>query len=101
MSSTPQRPRHRRWFPWLLGLIVLVGAGYGAKRFAQGPVVDCVMPRRGQLIDKVVLTGRVITPGVSQLGVATLGTVASVLVDAGSRVTSGQLLLRLDDTEQR
>lgn len=59
------------------------------------------MPRRGQLIDKVVLTGRVITPGVSQLGVATLGTVASVLVDAGSRVTSGQLLLRLDDTEQR
>ncbi len=52
-------------------------------------------------MEKVVLTGRVITPGTSQVGAATLGTVTAVLVDAGSRVTEGQLLLSLDDAEQR
>jgi HlyD family secretion protein len=53
------------------------------------------------LVHRVVLTGRVITPGKTQIGSVSLGTVSSVLVDEGTHVTVGQPLVRLDDTEQR
>jgi HlyD family secretion protein len=48
-----------------------------------------------------VLTGRVITPGKTQIGVGILGTVSSVLVDAGSHVSEGETLVRLNDAEQQ
>jgi HlyD family secretion protein len=53
------------------------------------------------LSQRLVLTGRVITPGTAQLGVVTLGTVATVHVDAGAHVAQGQPLLHLSDAEAR
>jgi HlyD family secretion protein len=52
-------------------------------------------------VQRVVLTGRVITPGKTQIGATTIGTVSAVLVDAGSRVALGQPLVRLNDSEQQ
>jgi HlyD family secretion protein len=53
------------------------------------------------LVQRVVLTGRVIAPGKTQIGAVALGTVSTVPVDAGTRVKVGQTLVRLTDAEQQ
>lgn len=73
----------------------------GGQRVFRGPNVSCVKAHRGALVQRVVLTGRVITPGKTQIGAATIGTVEDVLVDAGSHVALGEPLVRLNDAEQQ
>lgn len=86
---------------WLL-IVGLIGVGaLAVRRALLGPAVECVRTHRGSLSQRLVLTGRVITPGTAQLGVVTLGTVATVHVDAGTHVVQGQPLLSLSDAEAR
>ncbi len=82
-------------------MLLLAVAGWGGLRALRGPTVATVAARRGPLVQRVVLTGRVMSAGSVQLGTVTLGTVQDVLVDSGSHVQGGQLLLRLADAEQR
>jgi HlyD family secretion protein len=49
----------------------------------------------------LVLTGRVRPPARPQLGASIAGTVREVLVREGDRVRRGQLLVRIDDAQQR
>jgi HlyD family secretion protein len=101
MISTLRRSGLARAGRWLL-IIGSIGIGVlGLRRVLLGPAVDCVRTHRGPLSQRLVLTGRVITPGTAQLGVVTLGTVATVHVDAGSHVEQGQPLLSLSDAEAR
>ncbi|HMA93822.1 MAG TPA: biotin/lipoyl-binding protein, partial [Polyangiaceae bacterium] len=101
MSTTARPTRLVRAGKWVLLLGVLVGMAFGARRAVSGASVHCVQAHRGPLKQRLVLTGRVITPGTARLGVVTLGTVKAVHVDAGSHVTAGQPLLELTDMEQR
>lgn len=101
MSSNSRPTLPARVVRWVLVLGLLAGAAFGVRRAIGGAAVDCVHARRGLLSQRLVLTGRVITPGTARLGVVTLGTVNTVHVDAGSHVAAGQPLLELNDTEQR
>lgn len=62
--------------------------------------MDTVALFRREVVETLVTTGRV--QGVSRagLGAPLVGTVAQVGVEEGDRVSSGQLLLALDDAEQ-
>ena len=82
-------------------ILVATAAFFGGRRLLSGKAVDVVTPRRGPMVERVVLTGRVITPGISKLGVSVLGTVASVGVEEGARVNAGQALLSLQDAQQQ
>jgi HlyD family secretion protein len=93
--------RSRRGVRWLVAFGLLGLTGLVSWRIRGRPAVACVQPYRGPLVQRVVLTGRVITPGTAQLGVVGLGTVRAVQVEAGDRVTAGQPLLRLQDAEQQ
>lgn len=102
MKRKPRYHRPTKLLIWMLILGILgAGAVLGIRRAALGVSVDCASPRRGPLVERIVLTGRVISPGTAKLGVAALGIVASVDVDEGSRVSAGQPLLHLKDDEQQ
>lgn len=72
-----------------------------AVRWAVGPKVAAVAAARGDLVQTVVSTGRVITPSRVEIGSVLLGTVAAVEVREGAQVAPGQVMARLKDDEQR
>jgi HlyD family secretion protein len=101
-SALPPLPRRRRrravWAA--LGVLLLLGAGYAGRGLWIGKSVGVVHPRRGELVEKVVTTGRVLAPARVQLGSTLMARVAEVRVDEGDRVRAGDLLVLLNDREQ-
>jgi HlyD family secretion protein len=85
----------------LLGVVLVSAALVAAWRFTQGPRVQVVAATRGEVVQTVVSTGRVITPARVEVGTMTLGTVKSRDVEEGATVAAGQVLARLKDDEQR
>ena len=57
--------------------------------------------RRGALVQTLVVSGRVMPPVRVNIGSLAMGTVARRLVEDGTRVEAGQVLLQLDDREAR
>jgi HlyD family secretion protein len=88
--------------PTLLVLLVLgLGlAGVLGVRALHGKGVPVVHPKRGELVEKVVTTGRVLPQARIQLGSTLMAQVAEVRVDEGTQVHQGDLLIRLQDREQ-
>ncbi len=86
---------------WLIGgVAVVVGLGYWqGVPLAFGPKVVADAVSRGDVIETVVATGSVQTPYRVQIQSQITGTVASVNVDEGQRVTKGQLLVSIEDSE--
>jgi HlyD family secretion protein len=66
-----------------------------------GPKVSVHRVERRPLVQRVVANGRVYVPVRAQLGTMIGGVVADVLVDEGSKVHTGDLLLQLDDSEAK
>lgn len=90
-----------RW-PWLLLVLpILALAGWFGPRLLLGPILPAETVARGTLLRSVVATGRVTTPLRMAIGSQITGTVAVIPVIEGQRVTAGQLLLRLEDSELR
>ena len=80
-----------------LAVVALVGGG----RLALGPKVRAVEAGRGDLVQTVVSTGRVITPARVDVGSLVLGTIRSVDTIEGTVVNRGQVMAQLRDEEQR
>jgi len=87
-----------RWFI-LAALIALGLGGWQAARLVMGPAVVADKVKRGALIETVVATGSVQTPYRVAVSSQIVGTVESVEVAEGQRVTKGQPLVRLDSRE--
>jgi HlyD family secretion protein len=81
--------------------LVLAAAALIAWRTTQGARVPTVAAARGEVVQTVVSTGRMITPARVEVGTMVLGTVKSRDVDEGASVKAGQVLARLRDDEQR
>lgn len=77
----------------LLGLVV-VGV-----RSLRGRPVETVRVVRQDLLETLVVSGRVLARSKAALGSTVTARVESVLVEEGDRVGAGQLLVRLDDRE--
>lgn len=93
------------WFRRVLKVLALVAvvavvAWFGAQR-ALGPKVAVVLPARREVVQTVVTSGRVMSPAEVSLGSAIGGVARSVRAREGERVTAGQVLVELDDAEQR
>ncbi len=99
MTNSPVKKKPR------LTMLVLVALGVGlggvlGLRALRGKVVPVVRPKRGDLVEKVVTTGRVLPQARIQLGSTLMAQVAEVRVDEGVQVHQGDLLIRLHDREQ-
>ncbi len=70
-------------------------------RALRGPAVDVAAVSRTDLLETLVVSGRVLERSKASLGSPVTGTVAEVLFEEGDRVRAGQLLVRLDDDEAR
>lgn len=90
--------RRHRW--WLLATAAVALALLGLAFFQPGSVEATHVERR-DVVRAIVLTGRVRPQARPQVGATTTGTVQRVLVRAGDRVSSGQLLVQLDDAQAR
>jgi HlyD family secretion protein len=86
----------------ILPLVLLLAAGalLGA-RMLNGKRVETLATDRGELMQTVVSTGRVISPAKVEIGSVVLGTVAKIEAREGEAVKRDQVLLRLVDAEQR
>ena len=91
-------PRSAKWI--LLGLAAFAAAAVVFASLA-GRTVEVVQPMRRELVQSLVVTGRVLAPSRIEIGTLTSGNVVEVLVDEGDVVRRGQLLLRLDEAEER
>lgn len=77
-------------------LLVLVLFGV---RSLRGRPVEVAAVLRQDLLETLVVSGRVLARSKASLGSTVTGRVEAVLVEEGDRVTAGQLLVRLDERE--
>jgi HlyD family secretion protein len=70
-----------------------------AGRSLRGRAVEAVLVERTDLLETLVVSGRVLARSKASLGSPVTGRVEAVLVDEGDRVEAGQLLVRLDERE--
>lgn len=77
-------------------LLVLVALGV---RSLRGRPVEAVRVARQDLLETLVVSGRVLARSKASLGSTVTARAESVLVEEGDRVAAGQLLVRLDDRE--
>ncbi|MBI5331906.1 MAG: efflux RND transporter periplasmic adaptor subunit [Betaproteobacteria bacterium] len=83
----------------LLGLLAALAVFLAVRAFLGKPVAT-VAAERGNLIESVIATGRVITPARVALGSQIAGTLAEIKVKEGDRIQAGQTLARLIANEQ-
>jgi HlyD family secretion protein len=77
----------------LFVLLALLG------RSVRGRAVEAVLVERTDLLETLVVSGRVLARSKASLGSPVTGRVEAVLVDEGDQVDAGQLLVRLDERE--
>jgi HlyD family secretion protein len=97
MSLSSRRSRALLAGAALLVVVLLV---LGA-RTLRGPALDVATVSRTDLLETLVVSGRVLERSKASLGSPVTGTVAEVLFEEGDRVRSDQLLVRLDEDEAR
>jgi HlyD family secretion protein len=92
---------YRRPGWWLLAAVLAIGGGVGAFRVLRGKEVPVIHAERGNLVHKVVSTGRVMVPARVHLGSTVVAKVILVAAEEGARVKAGDLLVQLDDAAER
>jgi HlyD family secretion protein len=80
-------------------VIVSVAALLLGVRQVRGVAVDVVPVQEQPLVQTVIATGRVMSPARVEIGSVITGRVARVLVEEGSRVEAGQVLIELENHE--
>jgi HlyD family secretion protein len=78
--------------------ILGLGAWYALPAI-RGILVTPVTVVRSDIVQTIVATGRVETPSVVTLGMASAGTVSSVRVNEGDKVGKGDVLVSIDDSD--
>jgi HlyD family secretion protein len=78
-----------------VGILVLVW------RFMAPPLVQVTQVVRSDVVQSVVVSGHVESPGRIDIGTSVAGTVVEIPVINGQAVHAGQLLVRLDESEPR
>lgn len=84
----------------LIGIIVVV-AGWVAIQKLRGKPAESIAVQRGELVQSVVVTGRVSNESRVTVGSVITARVRAVPLREGAKVKAGDLLIQLEDTEQR
>jgi HlyD family secretion protein len=92
----------QRWFRrGLVAVVALALAAFAFRNMLFGPAVDVYEVRKGDLTQTVVATGRVTTPQRVSIGALVTERVARIPVQEGQEVRRGDVLLVLDDKDER
>lgn len=94
----PSRPSGRVLA--LIALVVLV-AGWVAVQKLRGKPAESITVQRTELVQSVVVTGRVSSESRVTVGSIITARVRAVPLREGAKVKAGDLLIQLEDTEQR
>ncbi|HSD99658.1 MAG TPA: efflux RND transporter periplasmic adaptor subunit [Burkholderiales bacterium] len=92
----------RRWIKrGLLIALALAVAGFLLRNLILGKPVETYEAVRSDLVQTVVASGRIITPQRASVGAVITGRVARIPVEQGQGVKSGDILIVLDDEDER
>lgn len=91
----------RRRIVWIAVFCLIVLAAIAGWRLQAGPQVATVEVAEGPFVYTVIATGRVAPTVRVSVGVLVNGRVAATPVAEGSAVAAGQLLVQLEDRDQR
>lgn len=98
-EPAPSRRRRLAWAAAALALAAVVL--YAGRNLLLGTPVETVAAARGDLVQTVVASGRVTTPRRVSVGAVITERVVRIPVEEGQRVRRGDLLIQLDDREER
>lgn len=91
--------------PWLIICSIILAAvvlvGYFARNIIFGKPVEVYAARIGYLTQTVVASGRVMTPQRISIAAETIGRITAIPVTEGQKVKLGQLLIQLNDLDER
>jgi len=85
----------------LIGVAALAAALFAARNLILGKPVPTVEAVRAALVQTVVASGRIITPQRVSIGATITERVARIPVEEGQTVKKGEVLIALDDTNER
>ena len=92
----------RRWLKSsLIGLLALAAVGFASRNLIFGKPAEAYEATRGDLVQTVVASGRVMTPQRVSIGAVITERVARIPVEEGQSVRRGEVLIELDDTDER
>jgi HlyD family secretion protein len=92
----------RRWIKrGLLIALVLAVAGFLLRDLILGKAVETHQATRSDLVQTVVASGRIITPQRASVGAVVTGRVVRIPVEEGQSVKRGDVLIVLDDEDER
>ncbi len=95
-------PNLGRSIKWLvLAALAIAALLYSTRNLLLGTSVSAVAVMRGDLVQTIVASGRVATPQRVAISTEFTGRVVAIPVEEGQRVTRGQLLIQLDDNDER
>ncbi len=84
-----------------LAAIVLAGVGYFFRDELLGKPVETVLAVRGDIVQTVVASGRVMTPQRASVGAVITERIVRIPVQEGQTVKRGDVLIVLDDSDER
>ena len=97
-SSTSERP----WLKIAIAVLVVVSLiAYLSRNILLGKPVEAYAATIGDLTQTVVASGRVMTPQRISIAAETTGRVNAIPVSEGQTVKRGQLLIQLNDLDER
>jgi HlyD family secretion protein len=85
----------------LIGVLVLAAVGFASRNLIFGKPVEAYEATRGDLVQTVVASGRIMTPQRVSIGAVITERVARIPVEEGQKVHRGEVLIELDDTDER
>jgi HlyD family secretion protein len=102
MAPTEGSAVLRRWIKRsLLIALVLAVAGFLLRDLILGKPVETHQAMRSDLVQTVVASGRIMTPQRASVGAVITGRVVRIPVQEGQSVKRGDVLIELDDEDER
>ena len=93
--------RRRRLKTALTVFLAVAALGFASRNLIFGKPVETYEAMRGELVQTVVASGRIMTPQRVSIGAVITERVARIPVDEGQTVRRGEVLIELDDTDER
>lgn len=94
-------PGRRRLKTALIVLLAFAALGFASRNLIFGKPVEAFEATRGDLVQTVVASGRIMTPQRVSIGAVITERVARIPVEEGQSVHRGAVLIELDDTDER